>query len=40
MTLLAYGTTAALIFFFGCLAFEELEGVYSGCVSRLQTNDV
>lgn len=39
MTLFAYGTTAALIFFLGCLAFEELEGVYSGYVSRLQSNE-
>lgn len=39
MTLIAYGMTAGLIFFFGCLAFEELEGVYSGYVSRLQSSE-
>lgn len=38
MTVIAYGTVAALIFFLGCLAFEELEGVYSGYVSRSQSN--
>ena len=34
MTVLAYTTIAALIFFLGCLAFEEVEGAYAGLFSR------
>ena len=36
MTILAYSIVAALIFFSGCLAYEELEGVAAGLVSRLK----
>jgi hypothetical protein len=36
MTVLAYGLVAALIFFVSCLAFEEVEGVYSGLISRMK----
>ena len=36
MTVLAYSVVAALIFVMGCLAYEEVEGVYSGLVSRLK----
>lgn len=35
MTVVAYSLITGLIFFFGCLAFEEVEGVYSGVVSRI-----
>ncbi|MFT3930851.1 MAG: hypothetical protein QM709_11215 [Spongiibacteraceae bacterium] len=38
MTVFAYATIAALVFFLGCLAFEELEGAYSGVVSKKQTH--
>ena len=34
MTVVAYTIVGALIFFLGCLVFEELEGVNSGLVSR------
>lgn len=37
MTILAYTLVGALIFFLGCLAFEEVEGSYSGLVSRYFT---
>lgn len=36
MTFLAYNLVAALIFFVGCLAYEEIEGAYSGLVSRVK----
>lgn len=36
MTILAYTIVAALIFFLGCLAFEESQGAYSGLVSHIK----
>lgn len=34
MTVVAYAIVGALVFFLGCLAFEELEGVGEGLVSK------